>query len=198
LAFDLSQAIARVEDELLPADMETTAYPVLILMSGLPGSGKSYLSERIVQQLPAVIVESDRVRKVLFPHPTYEAEESATVHRACHELTGRLLRKGVRVILDATNLVEFQREWLYSLAERSGARLLVVHTVAPEEVIRQRLERRKTNGDSTSDADWQVYLRMSKREQGIDRTHLCIDTSQDISQAVHKIVKAASRVPGPK
>ena len=38
---DLSQSVAKVEAALLPPDMETTAYPVLIMMSGLPGSGKS-------------------------------------------------------------------------------------------------------------------------------------------------------------
>jgi predicted kinase len=190
---DLSQAVAKVEAILLTLDMETTAYPVLVVMSGLPGSGKSYLSERLAAQLPAVIIESDRVRKALFLQPTYTAEESAMVHHTCQELMRRLLRKGVRVIFDATNLVEFQRELLYSLAERSGARLLTVRTVAPEAIIKERLEQRKAKGGSASDADWQVYRRMSQNEQNIRRTHLCMDTSQDTDEAVRRIVKAAHR-----
>jgi predicted kinase len=191
VASDLDKAIAQVEAELVPADMETTAYPVLILMSGLPGSGKSYLSEQVCAQLPCAIVESDRMRKVLFPQPTYSAEESAIVHRTCQELMRRLLKRGVRVIFDATNLVEFQRELLYSLAERCGAQLLIVHTVAPEAVIRERLQQRQAAGESTSDADWQVYRRMFQSEQKIRRSHLCIDTSQDMHEAVSTIVKAA-------
>lgn len=197
MPFNLSEAVAKVEALLLPPDMETTAYPVLILMSGLPGSGKSYLSERLAKVLPAVVIESDRVRKALFPQPTYTAQESAVVHRTCQELMRRLLRKGVRVIFDATNLVEFQRELLYSLAEHSGAHLLIVRTVAPEAVIRERLEQRKAKGDSISDADWRVYRRMSQREQKIRRTHLCIDTSQDIEEAVRKIVRAVRRCRNP-
>lgn len=197
MPFDLSEAVAKVEALLLTPDMETTAYPVLILMSGLPGSGKSYLSERLAKELPAIVVESDRVRKALFPQPTYTVQESATVHRTCHELIRRLLRKGVRVIFDATNLVEFQRELLYNLAEHSGAHLLIVRTVAPEPIIRERLEQRKAKGDSISDADWRVYRRMSQREQKIRRTHLCIDTSQDIEEAVRKIVRAVRRCRSP-
>jgi predicted kinase len=163
------------------------------MMSGLPGSGKSHLSQRLAQQLSAVVIESDHVRKALFPEPTYSAQESTIVHRTCQRTMRRLLSKGVRVIFDATNLVEFQREVLYSLAERSGAALLIVRTVAPEQVIRERLEQRKDSTQSASDADWRIYRRMSKREQRIDRTHLCIDTSHDIDDAVRKIIRTVRR-----
>jgi predicted kinase len=193
MPFDLEQAVSQAEVELVAADIETTAFPVLILMSGLPASGKSYLSEQICAQLPCVIIESDRVRKVLFPGPTYSAEESAIVHRACQQLMRRLLKRGVRVIFDATNLVEFHRELLYTLAERCGAQLLIVRTYAPEAVIRTRLEQRQARGNSTSDADWQVYRRMSESEQQIRRPHWSVDTSQDTQNAVHTIVKAARR-----
>jgi predicted kinase len=189
---DVQEPVARVR-QLLPRDMETTAYPVLIMMSGLPGSGKSYLSDRLAEQLSAVVIESDRVRKALFSQPTYSAEESAMVHRTCQQTMRWLLQKGVRVIFDATNLVEFQRETLYSLAERSGAHLLIVRVTAPEEIVRQRLTQRVGRADSMSDADWKVYRRMSEREQRIRRPHLRIDTSRDIDGAVRKIVRAVRR-----
>jgi predicted kinase len=189
---DVAAPVAEIR-ALLPPDLETTAYPVLILMSGLPGSGKSYLSERVSAELSAVVIESDRLRKALFPKPTYSAQESTLVHRACQHTMRWLLCKGVRVIFDATNLVEFQREILYHLAERSGARLLIVRVVAPEEVIRERLARRDADVYSTSDADWSIYRRMSKREQTICRPHLCIDTSEDIDAAVRKIAREVRR-----
>jgi predicted kinase len=189
---ELAESVAKIRTS-LPPDTETTAYPVLIIMSGLPGCGKSYLSDRLAEQLSAVVIESDRVRKSLFSHPTYSAKESALVHRVCQETMTWLLRKGVRVVFDATNLVEFQRETLYSLAERDGAQLLIVRVVAPEEVVRHRLAQREAGDDSASDADWEVYRRMSKREQAIRRPHLCIDTSQDIDEAVRKIVRTVRR-----
>ncbi len=190
----LPQAVAKVEAQLLPSEMATTAYPALIIMSGLPGSGKSYLSQRLADQLPAVIVESDRVRKVLFSHPTYSAEESTDVHRTCQEVMRRLLARGIRVIFDATNLVEFQRERLYSLAERSGTPLLIVRTVASEQVVRERLERRTAKAEGSSDADWQVYRRMSESEQRIRRPHLCVDTTHDVEDAVQKVMRAIRRL----
>ncbi len=192
MSADIPGPVAKIR-ALLPPDLQTTAYPVLILMSGLPGSGKSYLSERLAVELSAVVIESDRVRKALFPQPTYSARESAVVHRTCQQTMRWLLSEGVRVIFDATNLVEFQREILYHLAERSGAKLLIIRVVAPEEVIRERLVRRSADAQSASDADWRIYQRMSGREQTIRRPHLCIDTSEDIDAAVRKLVRAVRR-----
>lgn len=192
MSADIPGPVAKIR-ALLPPDLQTTAYPVLILMSGLPGSGKSYLSERLAVELSAVVIESDGVRKALFPQPTYSARESAVVHRTCQQTMRWLLSEGVRVIFDATNLVEFQREILYHLAERSGAKLLIIRVVAPEEVIRERLVRRSADAQSASDADWRIYQRMSGREQTIRRPHLCIDTSEDIDAAVRKLVRAVRR-----
>ena len=40
--------------------------PVLIVMSGLPGTGKTYISRRIKDLTDVVLLESDLVRKILF------------------------------------------------------------------------------------------------------------------------------------
>ncbi len=186
--------MALVESKLRNTD-EVTAYPVLVMMSGLPGTGKSYLARKLCEKMPFVIIESDFVRKTLFNPPTYSARESALVHRVCHTLIDRLLRKGVRVIFDATNLVEFQREYVYRLAERNGAKLVIVQTVAPDEVVRWRLEKRHTARDEhdISDADWAVYSRMKRRQQPINRPHIVVDTSGDIDEAVRKILRAIQR-----
>jgi predicted kinase len=178
----------------LPGAYETTATPVLILVTGLPGTGKSFLTHKIVERLPAVIVESDQVRKILFPHPTYAGEESVWVHRVAHAAIERLLKASYRVIYDATNLVEWHREKVYWMAHRTGAKLVIVQTVAPEEVIRTRLENRlrQREADDLSDANWAIYLQLRKRVDAITRPHLVVDTQGDMDKAIRKIVRAAA------
>lgn len=189
MAFDFAQAAAEIEKRLANTS-ETTVHPVLIMISGLPGTGKSYLARKLVERLPFVVIETDFVRKTLFPKPTYTVQESGWVHGTCHDLIRRLLTRGVRVIFDATNLIEYQREMIYHLAEKAGARLMIVKTIAPEEVVRERLKRRREEltPQDVSDADWRVYKRMSSRQQKIGRSHLVIDTSGDIDEAVNKIL----------
>ncbi len=190
MAFDLDQAVAKVEERLANTE-ETTAWPVLIMLCGLPATGKSYLARRLVEQMPFVIVETDFVRKTLFPSPTYSAEESNLVHRVCHALMEKLLRRGARVIFDATNLLEFHREKVYRLARSAAARLVIVQTVAPETVVRERLEKRKVarDPDDISDANWAIYKRMVSTQQPISHSHLTVDTSGDLEEAVSKILR---------
>lgn len=174
---------------------EPVINPALIVVSGLPGTGKSYFSRKLAERLPSAVVESDALRKVMFPNPTYSAEESHRVFQAGHKLIEELLSQGIRVILDATNLVERHREHLYHIADRLGVKLIIVRVEAPPEVVRQRLEGRAQGADpqDRSGADWEVYHRMKSSAQKIRRNHFVVDTSQDITPVIEKIVREASR-----
>ena len=172
---------------------ETTAWPVLVVICGLPGTGKSFLARKIAGRMPAVIVESDFVRKTLFAQPTYAGAESVWVHRIAHVTIERLLKSGHRVIYDATNLSEWFREKTYHIADRAGAGLVVVVTVAPERVARERLLKRfqARDPDDLSDATVAVYERFKRRVEPVRHPHIVVDTSRDIRRAVSRIVRAA-------
>jgi len=186
----LSEAVARVETA-LNLSGEAVARPVLVVICGLPGSGKSYLARHLRAHLGAAIVETDHVRRILFTCPRHTGPESAWVYAVCHTLIARLLGRSQSVIFDATNLIERNREHLYRIADRAQARLVVVRTVAPDAVIRQRLERRsgRTDPEDLSQADIGVYEKMLPSEQRIRRQHLVIDTTQDMAQAVRRILR---------
>lgn len=172
---------------------EPAAKPFLIAVSGLPGTGKSNFCRLLAERLPVALMESDALRKTLFPTPAYSFEESSYLFRAIHVLLERLLARGISVVLDATNLSERNREYLYSIADRLGVRLILVQVSAPPELVRQRLEQRKTVPDSKSDADWEVYRKMQTTAEGIRRRHYGVDTSQDIKPILDKVVREALR-----
>ena len=174
---------------------EPVANPVLIMVSGLPGTGKSYFSRRLAERLPSVILESDALRKWLFHTPSYSAQESHRLFNACHRLIEELLDNGVTTIVDATNLVERHRERLYLIAERLKIKLIIVHVEAPQELVRQRLENRSAGAEpeDNSQADWHVYRRMRSKAQSIRRNYFALDTSKDISPVIDKIVREARR-----
>jgi hypothetical protein len=169
--------------------------PTLIVVSGLPGTGKSFFCRNLAEKLPFLILASDALRKVLFPTPQYNEQENKRLFSACHVLIEELLRKGIPVIFDATNLLEHHREYLYRAAARAGAKLILVWVEAPPEVVRQRLLARERTvvPQSDSEAGWEVYNKMKPRREKISRNHLVVDTSQDITAAVDKIVRATSR-----
>jgi predicted kinase len=168
---------------------EPVARPVLIVVSGLPGTGKTYFARKLAGLIGAVVLESDALRKALFHRPVYSATESTRLFQAIHQLIEYLLQKGISPILDATNLAELFREQLYSIADRLESKLIIVRTEAPVEIVRERLKSRQNSTSNKSDADWQVYRRMRTRADRIGRNHYVVDTSRDITPVLQKIAR---------
>ena len=171
------------------------AKPALIIVSGLPGTGKSYLCRKLAERFPFLVLESDPMRKSLFPSPTYSAPESSHLFRTIHCLIEGLLRKGIPLILDATNLSERHRERLYNIAERLNAKLILIRVEAPPGLVQERLKARSERKEieDKSDADWLVYQKMKPTVQKMQRNHYAVDTSKDITPVLNKIAREVNR-----
>ena len=169
--------------------------PPFVMVSGLPGTGKSYFCHLLAERVPLVVLESDRLRKLLFSSPAYSAEESFRLFQACYRLIELLLREGIPLALDATNLEEQHRRRLYRITDKAGAKLIIVWIDAPPEIVYQRLKNRakEINPDNNSDADWKIYLKMKASAQKINRNHFRVDTSGDITSAIGIIVRAMNQ-----
>lgn len=172
---------------------EPAAEPVLVVISGLPGTGKSYFSKQLAERIPFLVLESDALRRALFSPPGYSSQENSQLFQAIYRLVEELLERGIPLILDATNLSERLRERLYSIADRLSIKLVLVRVEAPPEVVRERLERRAGDSDSRSDADWAVYCKMVSSVERIRRNHYVVDTSRDITPVLDKIVRQINR-----
>ncbi len=169
---------------------EPVVKPAFVVVSGLPGTGKSHFSAKLAERLPFIVLESDALRKTLFSSPNYSAVESTRLFQAIHLLIENLLKKGIPIILDATNLSERYRERLYSIADRLGVKLILVQVEAPPEVVHERLTKQRVpNSRSKSDADWEVYERMKLTVERIRRNHYVVDTSRNIMPVLDKIVR---------
>lgn len=169
--------------------------PAFVVVSGLPGTGKSFFCNKLAQKSSFYILESDAMRKTLFSSPDYSVAENTHLFTVCHILIEDLLKRGIPLIFDATNLSERHRERLYRIGDRTGARLILVRIDAPSTIIYQRLQTR-SEGDgleNKSDADWEVYCRMKPAVDKIRRNHFAVDTSQDIMPVVDKIVREINR-----
>ncbi len=181
--------------ESLPELPKPIAKPFLVMVSGLPGTGKSYFSRKLSEQQPCVVLNSDILRKTLFPSPQYTGPENNRLFSALEELVKSLLRSNIPVLVDATNLVRRDRERLYSIGDRLSVKLVIVRVEAPQEVVQERLQSRSEKADSedASDADLDVYQRMASRVQRIHRNHFTVDTSKDITPVIMKIIRELKR-----
>ncbi len=144
--------------------------PVLVITSGVTGTGKSTLAEAIGGILAATVVSADPTRKRIadlapgvhrdeaVDTGIYSPEMNLRTYGEMLARAERELARGRSVVLDATYRRRLDRDAVRFLARRAGARFLAVECVAPEAVVRERIERRRAEGSSWSDGRWELYL----------------------------------------
>ena len=145
----------------------------LVLLSGLPGSGKTTFAARLASQLDAGVQESDRVRLELFPRRRYTRKENAAVFATVRERAEGVLADGRDVIVDATNLRGWERSGFLELAAGQGAPVVAVRLTAPDAVLRERLAGPR---EGASEADVRVYERMRGQEEPFSTPCVQVDS----------------------
>ncbi len=182
-----------LDKDLATAQPRMPKQPLLVAMCGLPGTGKSYFAARLMEQVPFLVLETDRLRKVLVEHPKYTTAEHRRVFESCYHLIEDYLSNGYSVLFDATNLNEEFRTYLYDISESTGAPLAVVHVTAPRDTVRRRLKQRKADrhADTYSDAGWLIYTRLAPVEEPVRREHYAVDTSKSIMPVLDQVVEWA-------
>jgi adenylylsulfate kinase len=110
-----------VTDHPSPVTRHSAAFAIWI--TGLPASGKSTIAGLLRPRLEALgltveVLESDEVRRVLTPAPTYSPEERDLFYRALAFTGQRLVTHGVTVVFDATATRRLYRDFARSIIPR--------------------------------------------------------------------------------
>ena len=169
------------------------ASPDLVILCGLPGTGKSHFARELSSRAPFVWLNSDRTRKLLVARPQYSRREHRRVFAAMHVLTRGYLRDGYSVVFDATNLNENVRAPLYAVADDVGVDPLIIRFTAHPNLIRQRMAERAAGvaDAAQSDAGWEVYSRMAVADVPVPRPHLLVRGPAEAETALAETLRRA-------
>lgn len=174
--------------------------PRLVVLCGLPGTGKSHFARELASRAPFVWLNSDRTRKLLVARPQYSRREHRRVFAAMHVLTRGYLRDGYSVVFDATNLNENVRLPLYAVAEELGVEPLIIRFTAHPDLVRKRMAERENGvGDAgQSDAGWEVYSRMAVADTPVPRPHLLVRGPEDAERILAETMRRAGPGQAPR
>ncbi len=112
--------------------------PILYLLIGYPGAGKTTVAKIIHEATGAVHLWSDVERHKMFGHPTHSTEESIELYDELTARTQTLLAEGKSVIFDTNFNFHGDRVKLRDIANRQGADTVIVWITVPDEVARHR------------------------------------------------------------
>lgn len=100
--------------------------PLLVLLYGFPGAGKSYFARRLCEQLQAAHVQGDRIRTELFETPRYDKEENAVVAQLMDYMTHEFLNASMSVVYDTNAMRLSQRRALREMARKAHVQPLLI------------------------------------------------------------------------
>ncbi len=170
-----------------------TGHGIMVIMSGLTGSGKSTVAERLGSLLAGTVVSSDVVRKQLaglttathryepFGQGIYTPEWTRRTYDEMLRQAQPVLASGGCVILDASFLRSRERTLAIGTASRIGARAVLVESTAPHEVLLQRLTERQGAATASDGRPEILEAQIPCREEVVEFSeddHIRIDATQ--------------------
>ncbi len=160
---------------------------MILVLCGLPASGKTFLAEELSRELGCVHLNTDIVRREFVEKPDYSEKEKREVYKRMLELTARELEQGNCVLLDGTFYRRALRKKAEELAKKYSDDCVFVKLLVSDGEAKRRISGRKGKKKSPSDATFPVYLKIKKQFQPIKGEHLEVDSEIPLRKQVKKV-----------
>ncbi len=125
------------------------ARPLIIMIIGLPGAGKSYFAERFSDTFSAPLVSTDKIQFELFDPPKFTPAEQGLVTRLTERQLAELVKTRSSILVDGICNSRKERLQLerFAAAHNYGTLLVWVQTDEPAAKTRATTRNNKRPGD---------------------------------------------------
>ena len=156
---------------------------MLIIICGLPGTGKTTVAKKIAIKTGGVLLRTDVIRKTIGKE-RYSQKEKQKVYEEMFKRAREFLREGKTVVLDATFAKKKNRKLAQEIAKEKNSPFWIIETVCDEKIVKERLSKRV---EDESEATFKQYLEHKKFFEPLIERHFIIDTTQNIEKQLKNL-----------
>src|SRR5687767_7980166 len=132
---------------------------MIIIVFGLPGSGKSFFASKLAERLEALYITSDKIRVAMKAKGKYTFEDKLLVYHEMTKEADQALKLKKSIVVDGSFYHHKMRNLFISLAEIHHTPIRFIEITARERIIKERLKKPRND----SEADFGVYQLIRKQ-----------------------------------
>jgi predicted kinase len=164
--------------------------PVLVVVGGLPATGKTTIAAALARQVGAAFLRVDSIEQAIVRATSLVQPVGNVGYVVGYALAGDQLRNGLSVVADSVNPLAVTREAWRETGLSQGASVVEVEVICSDPVEhRRRAENRTVDITDLILPTWQEIV--DRDYQAWDRAHLVLDTSvmsvQDCVATIRRI-----------
>lgn len=154
---------------------------MIVVVTGLPGSGKSFFASRLSTAIHAEYISSDRLRKKMIERRTYSTEEKELVYDEMLKQVRKAVKQNKSLVLDATFYKTETRNKFTEEIKDAGT-IVIIEIIAGEALIKERMRTPRED----SEADFTVYKVIQQQWEPIREQHLILQSTNDNIESMLK------------
>jgi predicted kinase len=163
---------------------------MIVLLAGLPGTGKSTLAQAVASRIDAAILNKDAIRHAIFAPPDveYSVAQDDFILQVMLEAAARLLRKRTHrvIFLDGRTFSRrYQIDQVLHAAKKLNQPWRILECVCSDDTAHARIQTQSTAGEHpASNRTYEMYLEVKAHFEPIMLSKTVIDTDQPLEDCV--------------
>jgi predicted kinase len=165
---------------------------MIVLMAGLPGTGKTKLAHELASRTGGRVIGKDEIRHALFTADEieYSSQQDDFCLHVMLETAGYLLEKDRSRILFLDGRPfsrRYQIDNVINAAVSMHQSWRILECVCPDELARERIEKQSASREhAAANRDYELYLKVKSRFEAIMLPKTMIDTSQSLEACIQQ------------